>query len=318
MQQMRALVKAGSQTRLRRVPVPQPAASEVRVRVELAGLCRTDVQVAQGQLPSIDPVILGHEFAGVLDALGTQVTRLRFGQRVAVLPVLACACCPVCAAGDTINCPQRTMLGVDRDGAFAEFVCVPAPSVYPIPDHLDSRLAAYAEPVAAALAVLTAGIRPEQRGLILGRNRFARLVERLLRLHGIGNLETEASRESTASWLPDSFDFVIETALNDACLAAMIQAARPRGTLLIKSRRPGTVALPVLPLLRKQLTLRAVNYGCFRTALRLLAEGQLDVRDLLGPIEPLETFESVFAQAARDETAKVFFDPSRAHVRHPG
>ncbi len=312
MPQMRALVKRGSDVRLRLVPVPEPGRDEVRVGVRLAGLCRTDVQVALGQLPAADPLILGHEFAGVVDALGPGVTGPRLGQRVAVLPVLGCGRCSVCRAGDALNCPRRTMLGVDRDGAFAEFVCVPSTCVYPLPDGMAEDVAAYAEPVAAALAVLDGGIRPEQRGLILGRNRFAVLVERLLRAHGFGAVETDGG-----FWPDDSFDFLVETRLDDGTVAEMIRLARPGATLLLKSRLPGCVAVPVLPLLAKRLTLRGLNYGCFRTALRLLAEGTLGVSDLLGPVAALEDFAALCERSGA-EAVKFFLDPGRIDVRHPG
>src|SRR5262249_3486123 len=150
----------------------------------LAGLCWTDVQVALGELASADPITLGHEFAGEIDAVGREVNHLTPGARVAVRPVLGCRTCAVCQAGDEINCPDRTMLGVDHDGAFAEFVVVPARCAFVLPGSVAWPAAAYAEPVAAALAVFNAGIQPGQRGLVLGRNRFAVLLERLLRAHG--------------------------------------------------------------------------------------------------------------------------------------
>jgi L-iditol 2-dehydrogenase len=312
MAKMRALVKSGRDVGLRLVPVPEPRRGEVRVGVRLAGLCRTDVQVALGQLPAADPIILGHEFAGVVDALGPNVTEPRPGQRVAVLPVLGCADCPVCRAGDAINCPRRTMLGVDRDGAFAEFVCVPSACVYPLPDDMADGVAAYAEPVAAALAVLDGGIHPKQRGLVLGRNRFAVLIERLLRAHGFAVIETDAGR-----WPDDSFDFLIETRLDEGIVAEMIRLARPGATLLMKSRRPGSIAVPVLPLLSKRLTLRGLNYGCFRTAIRLLADGALDLSDLLGPVERLENFAALCDRAG-GEAVKFFLDPRRGDVRRSG
>jgi L-iditol 2-dehydrogenase len=312
MPQMRALVKRGSDVRVRLVPIPEPGRDEVRVSVRLAGLCRTDVQVALGQLPAADPLILGHEFAGVVDALGPGVTEPRPGQRVAVLPVQGCGHCAICRAGDTLNCPRRTMLGVDRDGAFAEFVCVPSVSVHPLPDGIADEVAAYAEPVAAALAVLDGGLRLDQRGLILGRNRFAVLIARLLHAHGFTAIETDGP-----AWPDDSFDFVVETRLDDGIVAEMIRLARPGATLLLKSRLPGCVALPVLPLLAKRLTLRGLNYGCFRTALRLLADGTLDVSDLLGPVEVLEDFP-VLCERSGAESVKFLLDPGRIDVRHRG
>jgi threonine dehydrogenase-like Zn-dependent dehydrogenase len=314
---MNALVKEGPTLTVRRVPVPDLAGpADVRVRVALAGLCRTDVQVAAGELAAADPLILGHEFAGVVDRVGDAVAHVRPGQRVAVQPVLGCGSCPLCRAADEINCPRRTMLGLDRDGAFAEYVVVPGRLVVPLPDGVSLHAAAYAEPVAAALGVLTADLPPDQPGLVLGRTRFAVLVERLLRGHRFHQITLCDPASGDAEPEDSAFAFVIETGLARDTLPRMLRAVRPRGTLVLKSRQPGTVPLDVRAALLKQVTLRAVNYGPFRRAVGLLAEGALDLDGLLGPVYPLEDFARVFALARRSEAAKLFFDPSGDHVRH--
>jgi threonine dehydrogenase-like Zn-dependent dehydrogenase len=308
---MRAVVKRGSAVALCRVPVPEPVhPGDVRVRVSVAGLCRTDLLVASGRLSATDPVTLGHEFAGTVDAVGPDVRSMRPGDRVAVNPVLPCGRCTTCEAGDTINCPYRSMLGVDRDGAFAEFVVVPAANVVPVPPHVSDLAAAYAEPVAAALAVFNAGIRPHQKGVVFGANRFARLVERLLRGAGFDDLTVYDYRKPHLLLLPgDAFDFVIETELSRNILAHMIWVAKPGGALVLKSRVPKDVAVDFLPAIRKQLVFRGVNYGPFRKAVGLLVEGQLDLSDLLGPVRPLEEFEAAFAEARGREGQKLFLRP---------
>ena len=300
---MKAIRKAGANLELCRLEVPRPGAGEVQVRVESAGVCRTDVHVARGRLPSADPVVLGHEFAGVVTALGDGVTNVGRGDRVAVLPLMPCGACIVCQKDDPINCPRRTMLGVDRDGAFAAFVVVPAALAYVLPETVPFAAAAYAEPIAAALGVMAAGLSPQGRGLVMGHNRFAVLIERLLRLHGFRDLVVGDEAEG------DEFDFVIETGLSDDTLWRMTRAARPGGTLVLRSRRPGPFALDALTAVTKQLTIRAVNYGPFRRALGLLVEGALDLGGLVGPAHPLEEYEEVFAGAERSEDVKLFFDP---------
>lgn len=315
MASMNALVKRGPTVALCRVPIPTPAAYEVRVRVALAGVCRTDVQVARGLIPCADPLVLGHEFAGTIDAMGSNVWSVRPGQRVAVQPVIGCGSCSICKRANTINCPKRTMLGVEHHGAFAEYVCVPATCVVPIPEQLPWNAAAYAEPVAAALAVLEAGIPSRASVLILGANRFADLVLRLLRQEWIHDaiLFDDSSGAEPAE---DQYDVVIETGLRAETLPRMIRAVRPGGMLILKSRQP--VAVPFEPLLaiRKQVTIRAVNYGSFYKAVSLLGQGRLDVEGLLGPAYPLEAYEEVFARDESNESAKLFFDPAGEHVRH--
>ena len=305
---MKALRKADGAVEVVEVPLLPPGPGEVLVRVAIAGLCRTDVYVARGRLPAADPVVLGHEFAGTVAEVG-EGARARVGERVAVLPLLPCRRCPLCLAGDTINCPRRRMLGVDRDGAFAQYVTVPAELVYPVPESLPFPHAAYAEPLAAALGVLRAGLRPGQRGLILGRNRFSVLVERVLKAHGFTALEVCELPRDDSMPAEGAYEFVVETGIGPTTLAAMIHAAAPGGTLVLRSRQPGPVALDLLPAVIKQLTLRAVGYGSFGRALGLLGEGAPDLEGLLGPAFPLAAHAEVFARDQTSESAKLFFDP---------
>jgi L-iditol 2-dehydrogenase len=307
---MRAVVKRGANVSLTRVPVPELRnPDDVRLRVTVAGLCRTDLLVAAGKLPSADPLVLGHEFAGIVDAVGQGVRGLRAGDRVAVRPLIPCGDCAACGSGDDINCPRRAMLGVDRDGAFAEFVAVPAGCLVPVPPHVPDLAAAYAEPVAAALAVFNAGLAPHQQGLVYGGNRFARLVEMLLRAHGFRAVTVHDPAAACGPLPDDAFDFVVETGLDGWVVADMIRVARPGGTLVIKSRVPKDVPVDFLPAVLKQLTLRAVNYGPFRKAVGLLAEGQLELSDLLGPVRPLEEWATAFEKARGREGKKLFLSP---------
>jgi threonine dehydrogenase-like Zn-dependent dehydrogenase len=314
---MQALVKQGARVLLRNLPVPALGnPDDVLVRVVVAGLCRTDLYVARGRIPGPDPLILGHEFSGTVEDTGPAVTGLRPRDRVAVMPLIPCGNCRTCASGEEINCLRRTMLGVDRDGAFAGFVVIPARCVHRLPDTCSFQAGAYAEPIAAALAVLNAGIRPEQTGVILGRNRFSVLVQRLLKAHGFRQVILHDPPDAECCLPADSFDFVIETALSEATLREMVRVARPRGTLVLKSRQPEPVRLDVIPALAKELTLRAVQYGPFRKAVALLAEQRIDLTGLLGPIYPLEDFAAAFARAEQTEDSKLFFQLSDNHVRH--
>ena len=300
---MRALRLNGRGAELCDVAIPTLTRSDdVRVRVSVVGLCRTDLLVADGKLASANPVTLGHEFSGVVEAVGPHVHGVKVGDRVAVNPVFGCGRCGVCAT-DPINCPHRTMLGIDRDGAFAEFVVVPAANVFPVPDAVSDQEAAYAEPVAAALAVFNAGIAPHQKGLIFGVNRFARLLEQVLRDAGFRDVAT-----SDGAVGEDAYDFVVETELGADTLSHMMRAAKPGGTLILKSRVPTDDPVDFGPAVRKQLALRGVNYGSFRRAVGLLVEGRLNLADVFGPVFALADWRAAFA-AAQSEATKVFIVP---------
>jgi threonine dehydrogenase-like Zn-dependent dehydrogenase len=308
MAMMQAVMRDGRGVGLRRVPVPElTLADDVRIHVSVAGLCRTDLLVASGQLPAATPLVLGHEFAGSVDAVGPLVEGVKPGDRVAVNPVFGCGRCAVCA-NDPINCPRRTMLGIDRDGAFAEFVTVPAANLFPVPPDVDDLAAAYAEPVAAALAVFNADLDPDDHGLVLGDNRLARLVELVLRDAGFGTLTMVASLGDRQAFRDDTFDFAIETGLDGPTLDDLIRVIKPAGTLVLKSRQAGRMDADFALAVRKQLTIRGVNYGPFPRAVGLIAEGRLDLSGLIGPTYPLERWAEAF-EAAVDESSKVFLSP---------
>src|SRR5262245_37220634 len=114
---MRALIKEGGSVRLAQVPEPTLASDDdVLVRVAFAGVCRTDLLVASGRLPSRDPIVLGHELSGVIAAAGNAAGGLREGDRVTVAPLCPCRRCARCCEGKSCGAPE--MLGVTRHGAF--------------------------------------------------------------------------------------------------------------------------------------------------------------------------------------------------------
>ena len=197
--QMKALIKNGKNVAVKVVPELQISKSnEVKIKVIYAGICRTDIYVAQGKIDSISPLILGHEFSGIVTDLGTQVTKFELGDRVTVNPVIT---------EQEGKC--STFLGIDRQGAFAEYVIVPEEFVYKLPDHVDFKEGAYTEPIAAALAIFNADIKPEQTGLIYGSNRIAKLTSRILQIYGFDNIDIYDT--SQGKILKENYyDYIIE------------------------------------------------------------------------------------------------------------
>ena len=300
---MKALIKDGAEVRLREIdpPVLQQA-NQVRIRVAAAGLCRTDLYVAEGLLPSSGRLVLGHEFAGTVAEVGSEVSGLSLHQRVAVFPWMGCGKCRWCEGGHQTACPQRRMLGVHQDGAFAEEIVVPVGLVYSLPDSTSFRAAAYAEPVAASLAILRAGLNPHSRGLVYGRNRIAELTYRLMVLHGFSRVELLKDQKEECS-----FDYIVETVTQPEEVARMLRLLRPGGTLVVKSRHPRPLQLDLQQLVPKEIRLAAVNYGDFQQSLDLLRNPQFHYEDLLGVGHPLEDWRLLFEEARRDESTKSFF-----------
>jgi threonine dehydrogenase-like Zn-dependent dehydrogenase len=290
---MNAVVRAGGQACLARVPSPGAKSGWVLLRVLLTGICRTDLYAADGSLPVAEGRILGHELVGELED----------GGHATVSPVLACGDCAACRSHQ--RCFSPKMLGVGVDGGFAEYVVVPEACVHRVPKDLPLRRAAYVEPVAASLAVLRAPIRPEQRGLVLGAGRITSLTVRILEARGFSRLTV---RDAEAPVEDGAFDFVIETAATSSVLDAALRSVRPGGVVVLKSRPPERTPLDVARAVQKDVTLAAVSYASFEEAIALVAE--LAVDDLLGDAFPLERFEAAFARAREPGSPKLFLAPA--------
>ncbi len=300
---MDAIARIATGPELRVVPVPEPGPGEVRVRVAMAGICRTDLAAADGRLGAADGLVLGHEFSGCVDATGPGVAGVAPGARVTVMPALPCGACRGCEIG---SCESPSMLGVHRDGGFAEYVVVPEASVYPIPEALDLQRAAYTEPVAASLAVVKAGITREQRGAIAGTGRIAELTRRIMAVSGFEGVEL-LDRETLKSLETSSFDWVVETIADTEVFAELVRLVRPRGRIVVKTRAPELVGVHLPTLLLKELTIEAVNYGSFERSIELLCDPALQVDDLFGARYPLRHFRSAFDAARGGEAKKLFF-----------
>ena len=278
---MRALVRDGK-VELAERAVPVLGQDEVLVEVKRAGICRTDVYVAEGTLAVREPRVLGHEAAGVV---ASEHPRLPRGARVAIDPIRPC------------------MLGVERDGAFADFVAVPASTLHRVPDDLAWEAAAMAEPVAAALGVLRAPIHKRARGAVHGAGRIADLVVRVLETAGFSPIRWDGADA------PRDLDWVVET--RPDALSDLMRALRPGGTLVLKSRPPAPAALDVALAVSREITLVARSWGAFDDAVTWLATGRVHVDDLVGETYPLERFEAAFAAARRTEKQKIFLSMER-------
>lgn len=147
--------------------LPQPDAGEVRVKVKLAGICGSDSHIYRGHNPFAKyPRVIGHEFFGVIDAVGEGVTDKAVGQRVSVDPVISCGHCYPCSVGKPNVCTSLVVLGVHRDGGFSEYAVVPAKNAWTVPDNVSDRHAVMIEPFTIA-ANVTGQVSPTEQDIAL-------------------------------------------------------------------------------------------------------------------------------------------------------
>ena len=148
---------------------PEPGPGEALIRIHACGVCGTDHSLFVGGFPAVFPVIIGHEFSGVVAGVGGGVQTVAIGDRVTVDPNRVCRVCDYCRMGSEHLCENLTSMGVHIHGADAEYCVMPATNVYPIPDNLPFDVAAFCEPLACAIrGVEMAHIRPGDTVLILG------------------------------------------------------------------------------------------------------------------------------------------------------
>ncbi len=298
------------------LPVPEPPPGEALVRVRLAGICATDLELVRGYYPFDG--ILGHEFVGeVVRAPGAPEWE---GRRVVGEINAACGGCAQCRAGRPTHCEKRTVLGIKgRDGAFAEYLRLPLANLLPVPDEVADEQAVFTEPLAAALEIQQqAHIRPGDRVLVVGAGRLGQLIAWTLALTGC-DLRVVARHEPQRRLLARrgiaaiaetnvprrAMDVVVEATGSPGGFALAQRAVRPRGLLVLKSTYAGDLTLNMSEIVVDEITLLGSRCGPFAPALELLRRGLVDPRDLIAARYPLEKGLEAFEKAAQPGVFKV-------------
>jgi L-iditol 2-dehydrogenase len=187
---MRALQKTGKGpdgTALCDIPIPEAVAGEVVIRVQAAAVCASDIHIFHDEFPCALPVVLGHEFTGIVHAIGEGVDNVVSGDAVvAVNNPDACGVCPACRDGYPNICPEKRAIGFKRDGCFADFVRVPAPLLHRVPVGVSPVAAALCEPLAVSVHAVEdrCGIRAGDTVVVLGPGAIGLLEAQVARAEG--------------------------------------------------------------------------------------------------------------------------------------
>jgi 2-desacetyl-2-hydroxyethyl bacteriochlorophyllide A dehydrogenase len=308
---------------LRRVPRPEPGPGEVLVRVGVAGICGSDVEVLEGRRPARYvryPIIPGHEWAGMVEAVGPGVENIDEGAAVVAEGFRACGDCARCREGRTNLCvAEYAETGFTHAGAFAEFVCVPAHLVHQLPAGTDLAAAAVLEPAACvAQGLLDVDLRPGMTAAVVGPGTLGLLAVALLsrvspaRLALVGTrvsrLALGAAMGATETWnvrqdqYPEpGFDLVFEAAGTVGGARTAIELARRGGTVVLEgiSGQPNGIDADevVLGHLRVQGIFGA-SRNAWRWVTELFAAGLLDTKPLVTHSFPLEQYDAAFTTLA--------------------
>jgi threonine dehydrogenase-like Zn-dependent dehydrogenase len=312
---MKALIFDGQARLASGLPVPDPAPGEARIRMLLAGICNTDLEIVRGYAGFQG--ILGHEFVGVVDSTEDQALA---GRRVVGAINIGCGSCRFCRAGMPEHCLSRQAVGIrGRDGALAEFFCLPAANLLPVPDSVPDRAAVFAEPLAAACSVLArVHVRPADRVLVLGDGKLGLLAAQVLAHTGCNLTAVGRHEENLAILAARGIDTRMDDAAEDGMADVVVdcsgtpsgfQAAqrlvRPRGTIVLKSTYHGPVQADLSQLVVDEIRLVGSRCGPMDAALRLLADQRIDVIPLIHAEYSIDDAELALEHAARPGTLKV-------------
>lgn len=266
----------------------------------MAGLCRSDLPVARGAIDTPNRLVLGHECSGTVLEVGEDVLDLKVGQRVTVFPWMGCNLCQACSHGMVPACNQAKKLGNHLDGVFAEEVVVEHTMVFALPDEVTFQLGVFAEPLAAARAVLNSGIQPQQRGCLVEHGFEDELTLRVMRNAGY-KVETLArSREFADS----QFDFIVESRATPEEAQLLLRLLKPQGQWITQGHGPA-LEIDLRALVSKEIRVIPVNYGNFGEAVQSLADPGLELNSLLGNSYPLEDWPTLFADAEKPGAEKL-------------
>jgi threonine dehydrogenase-like Zn-dependent dehydrogenase len=318
---MRALVLEGSRVRLDRDrSEPRRSEREALVRVDLAGICDTDIQLARGYMGFSG--VLGHEFVGTVIDAPTPSLR---GRRVVADINAGCGACADCVERDGHHCEARTVLGiVSRDGALGEYITMPERCLVAVSDALEDEQAVFAEPIAAALHVLDAvSMRDPRTAIVVGDGKLGLLIALSLRGAGIETLVVGhhanklaiAERAGCAVTLEAALDpgmrapLVVDATGSATGLSRALALCSARGTLVLKSTVADRVTIDTTKLVVDEITLVGSRCGDMTRAVTALANGSVDPRALIEARYSLDDGERAFERAASKGALKVLVKP---------
>lgn len=329
---MKALVYHGPKDlRWEDIDNVSPGRDEVLVKIRAVGICGSDVHGYLGITGRrIPPMVMGHEFAGVIEGMGESVTSLKIGDRVAPYPVIFCGECEFCKQGKTHLCLHKTSLGVlDCNGAMAEYVCVPAKVIFKLADSVSYNVGSMMEPLAVAYrGVNTAGDISGKNVLIVGAGTIGLLVLSIVKMRNparvfvsdLSDSRLQVAREMGADTVinpsRDDFNDIIKTETGSAGIDIALEAvgATPTVQQAMASLKIGGTAVwignsaKMITINMQEIVTRELKvFGTFIYTFRefgevvdLLNNGKLNVEPMISLTAPMEKGIELFKRLAED------------------
>jgi 2-desacetyl-2-hydroxyethyl bacteriochlorophyllide A dehydrogenase len=299
---MKALVYEGPRSmNMREVAVPFLQSGEVLIRVGVAGICGSELSGYLGHNTlRTPPLVMGHEFAGTITAVGEGCNQLHVGDRVTANPLVTCGRCRDCLSGAANLCASRRLVGAGRPGAFAAYVAVPEINVYRLKDHVSFEEGAFVEPFACAVRVCRlAAVKPEHRMLIVGAGPIGLFVLQTAKVYGLhdvvvmdinrdrleivqelGGVPVGSLEELQALAPSRGFDVAVDAVGMDVTRQQCVEYARPGGRVVLSGLHAAESTLPINLAIRNELAMFG-SFGYtpadFETALEWLTDNKVDL-----------------------------------------
>ena len=278
-------------------PVPEPQPGEALIKIDLAGICNTDLEIIKGYMGFSG--ILGHEFVGhVIKVNGDRQDLI--GRRVVGEINCSCRVCEYCQKGFYTHCPNRSTLGIfNRNGCFADYITLPINNLHIISDSVADEEAVFAEPVAAAYEILEqVNIKPDDKVLILGDGKLGLLVSLVLNQTGVdvmlaGKHEDKLCKVKTQGVktillndleISKQYDVVIEATGSAGGFELALSLLKPRGILVLKSTVAANKEINLAPVVIDEITVVGSRCGPFKPAVEALDKKLFDVKPLISGI----------------------------------
>lgn len=323
------------------LPDPVPHEDELLVRVTAAGMCGSDRHLVSGEYPGEPPVVLGHEFEGIVEAASAGLD-LSVGDRVTVDPNISCGTCRPCTSGLVAHCQRLSAYGVDRDGGFAEFVRVLPRQAHRLPDTLAPHLGALSEPLSCCLRAMDlADIQPGQSVVVIGGGVMGQLLVQLAKLAGATTVvlaTRQAERRALAESLgathsvdpsaqptgaaiagakgiiPGGADVVFEAAGAQGTLPDAIASVRAAGTVVVVGAAPQQLTSEISPfdIFARELRILGSHLNPFthERAARLVASGALQLEPLITRVIDLSELPEFLRRSPERGEVKTIAVPS--------
>src|SRR6202047_4623166 len=344
--QMNALrkVQAGPGLSFEPAPIPAVGATDVLVRVKAASICGTDLHIygwdrwSQSRIKP--PVTLGHEFCGVVEQVGEEVTAVQPGDFVSAEMHVNCGHCHQCRLGEAHICQNLKIIGIDQDGAFAEFVKIPATNIWKLDAAIPEHYGAILDPLGNAVHTVLAGTIAGQTALVTGCGPIGLMSIAVAKACGSSTVfatETNAHRRAMARKMgadvvldPSSgnavkqiladtsntgVDVLLEMSGNPTAIQQGFAALRAGGRASLLGIPTEAVSLDLVnDVIFKGATVQGIYgrrmYGTWEQMTALLKAGRLNLEPLFGEREPLEKFENAFAKLQGGLAGKILLYPN--------